>query len=124
MKFRFIADLQISPLTVSDLQSTGYQITRITDYLPSTASDDEIIEFAIRQGAVIITQNLDFSSLIAQSGLSQPSVISLRIGNAKPEVIAQILQQVLPQIEKELAAGAIVSVEETRFRVRKLPVIP
>lgn len=123
MKLKFIADVHISPYTISSLQKKGYQITRITEYLPSTASDVEIIEFAIQHSAVIITQDLDFSALISQSGLSQPSVVSLRIGNVKPEVVTQKLQQVLPQIEPELAAGAIVSVEENRFRIRKLPVI-
>ncbi len=62
------------------------------------------------------------SLLISQSGFCQPSIVSLRIGNVKPKIVAKILQQVLPQIETELVAGAIVSIEETRFRIRKLPI--
>ena len=53
----------------------------------------------------------------------KPSVISLRVGNAKPQTIAVILKTILPLIEKDLISGSIVSVEETEFRVRKLPII-
>ena len=33
-----------------------------------------------------------------------------------------ILKTVLPQIEPDLQKGAIVSIEETEYRVRKLPI--
>ena len=33
-----------------------------------------------------------------------------------------ILKTVLPQIEPDLQEGAIVSIEETEYRVRKLPI--
>jgi len=123
MTIKFIADVHISPITVSILQEAGYQIRRITDFIPANSSDDKIVELAIHQGSTIVTQDLDFSAIIAQSGLVQPSVVSLRVGNAKPETIAKILKTMLPQIEKDLIDGSIVSVEETEFRVRKLPII-
>jgi predicted nuclease of predicted toxin-antitoxin system len=119
---KYIADVHISPLTVSELQQAGYDIDRVTDFLPATASDEEIITFAITVGAVIVTQDLDFSALIVQSGLAKPSVVSLRLGNARPHIVTQILKQVLPQIQAELEAGVIVSVEESHFRIRELPV--
>jgi len=77
---------------------------------------------AIRQKAVVITQDLDFSALMVQSGLNRPSIISLRLPNAKPKHVTKILLTILPQIEADLMDGVIVSVEETQYRVRKLPV--
>jgi len=65
---------------------------------------------------------LDFSAIIAQSGLNRPSVISLRVANAKPDMITRLLTTVLPRIEVELNEGAIVSIDETEYRIRKLPV--
>ena len=124
MKLKFIADVHISPLTVSDLQQAGYHITRVTDFLPPTASDEEIITLAIDEGAIIVTQDLDFSALIAQGGVAKPSIVSLRLSKAKPHIVTRILQQVLPQIQTQLTEGVIVSVEETRLRIRKLPVTP
>lgn len=123
MKSKFIADIHISPLTVKELQKKGYDIIRVTDKLPATSLDKEIIHLAYQEKAVIITQDLDFSAIIAQSGLNSPSVISLRVANAKPDIITRILITVLPLIETELREGAIVSIDEKEYRIKKLPVI-
>lgn len=123
MKLKFIADIHISPITVKALQNNGYDIVRITDKLPATSSDTEIIQLAHQEQAVIITQDLDFSAIIAKSGLNGPSVISLRVADAKPNIITRILTIVLPLIEDDLAEGAIVSIDEKEYRIRKLPVI-
>ncbi len=119
---RFIADIHISPLTVEDLRKSGYDIIRATDKLPATASDKDIVQLAYKEKAAIITQDLDFSAIIAQSGLNSPSVISLRVSNARPEVITRLLSTVLPLIETDISEGAIVSIDEKEYRVRKLPV--
>jgi len=39
-----------------------------------------------------------------------------------PLTVATILTTVLPKIEPDLQKGAIVSIEETEYRVRKLPI--
>lgn len=122
MKSKFIADVHISPLTVKELQKADYSVTRVTDKLPSTASDNEIIQLANKEQAVIITQDLDFSAIIAQSGLNSPSIISLRIANARPDIIARILLNVLPFIEDYIIKGSIISIDEYGYRVRRLPV--
>ncbi len=59
--------------------------------------------------------------MIAKSGFNRPSVISLRLEDAKPDKVAKLLIAVLPLIEKELAEGAIVSINEKEYRIRKLP---
>jgi len=43
MKSKFIADIHISPLTIKELQKKGYDIIRVTDKLPATSLDKEII---------------------------------------------------------------------------------
>ncbi|MFQ5676422.1 MAG: DUF5615 family PIN-like protein [bacterium] len=124
MELSFIADIHISPLTIHQLNQAGYHVTRITDFLPPNASDDEIVELAQNKKAVIITQDLDFSAIIAQGGERTPSVISLRVGDARPQFISQLLLKVLPKIEKDLSDGAIVSLDDHNLHIRKLPVMP
>ena len=77
---------------------------------------------AHQEKAVIITQDLDFSAIIAQSGLNGPSVISLRVANAKPDIITRILITMLPLIDADLIEGAIISIDEKEYRIKKLPV--
>lgn len=100
MKLKLIADVHISPITVTELRKSGYQINRVTEFLSAKASDIEIIELTIRQESAIVTQDFDFSAIIAQSGYNRPSVISLRVGNTKPLTIANILVAILPQVER------------------------
>lgn len=122
LSLNLLADLHISPKTVVDLRLSGYAIERVTDYLPASATDCQIIALAERLQASILTQDLDFSALIARSGMSAPSVVSLRVRDASPRYVTALLLRLLPAIEKDLEQGAIISVDETGIRIRVLPV--
>jgi predicted nuclease of predicted toxin-antitoxin system len=78
---RLIADVHISPLTVAELKAKGYDIVRTTDLLPATASDTKILEIARLENRIVITQDLDFSMLIALGKYDQPSLIISRVNS-------------------------------------------
>ncbi|MBA7509498.1 hypothetical protein ES705_01449 [subsurface metagenome] len=119
---KFIADIHISPQTVKSLTDKGYKIKRVTEFLKPNAKDEKILDLALREGSAIITQDLDFSALLAKRGVNKPSVITLRVNMTKPANITEILERVLPQIESEINKGSIIIVEEGRIRIRKLPI--
>lgn len=122
MLIKLLADLHISPKTVEALRQAGYAISRVTDHLAATASDREIVDLAERLQASVLTQDLDFSALIAQSGKLFPSLLSLRVGNVSHQQITHLLLAILPTIEKELKQGAIVSIDDDAIRIRLLPI--
>lgn len=119
---KYLADIHISPLTVEALQAAGCTIRRVSQILSPRAKDSEIVTLARMEDWVIPTQDLDFSALVAKSGETRPSVISLRLVNASPTRVTQLLLTILPSLQKELAQGAIISVDEGGIRVRMLPV--
>jgi len=119
---RLLADVHISPLTVETLKSQGYDIVRTTDLLPATASDTEILELARVEGKVVLTQDLDFSMLVALSNYGLPSLITLRLSSAKPDVVGQRLLDILPTVAIELTEGAAITISDESVRVRKLPI--
>ncbi len=119
---KFIADINISPQTVKKLVEKGYKIKRITEFLKPNAKDEEILDLALREKSTIITQDLDFSALLAKRGVNKPSVIVLRVNIAKPIRITEMLEKALPKIKSELSKGSIIIVEEERVRIRKLPI--
>jgi predicted nuclease of predicted toxin-antitoxin system len=118
---RILADVHISPRTVEFLRSLGYDTVRVSDALTPEAADEEIIAEAERDRRIILTQDLDFSDIVALSGRAAPSVISLRLASSRIETVNSRLEQVLPAIESELMQGALIAVEDTRIRTRKLP---
>ncbi len=119
---RFLADMNISPLTVAALAAEGMDIVRVSSLLPVNASDESILSLARQEGRVVITQDMDFSSLLALGGHDRPSLVTLRLLDTDPEVVTQRLRKVLPQIEAALRRGCAVTVEDHGVRVRQLPV--
>ncbi len=118
---KILADQHISPRTVRFLRSLGYNTVRVNDLLRADAADEEIIARAIADSRVILTQDLDFSALIALSGKALPSPICLRLSSSRIENVNNILERVLPMIEEDLRAGMIVTVGDHHIRRRKLP---
>jgi len=118
---KFFADVHISPRTVGFLKDLGYDVVRVPEVMAGSASDTEIISRAENDGRIVLTQDLDFSALVALSGKRTPSVVSLRLTSAKIEHVNRRLEQVLFSIGDDLRRGAIVTVEDYRVRVRMLP---
>lgn len=119
---RFIADVHISPLTVIALRSRGYDIIRTTDSLPKNATDQTILEKARLENRIVVTQDLDFSMLVALSRHNQPSLITLRLSSAKPDFVSQRLLDVLPALTQALEEGSAITIEDNSIRIRKLPI--
>jgi predicted nuclease of predicted toxin-antitoxin system len=119
---RLLADVHISPKTVGDLQKQGYEIMRSSEVLPADAPDINILEFARTKNWVVLTQDLDFSMLVALGRYSQPSLITLRLSSAKPDIVTQKLLDVLLQIEEALQEGSAITIQDESIRIRKLPV--
>jgi predicted nuclease of predicted toxin-antitoxin system len=119
---RFLADMNLSPQTVADLQAAGWDILRVNQVLLATTSDRDILAYARRDNRVIITQDLDFSTLLALAGFSSPSLVTLRLSVTDPDTVTRRLLQVVPQSEAALLGGAAVTVNDNSLRVRSLPI--
>ena len=121
-EFRLLADVNISPLTVESLRSAGWNAVRVTDDLPPDTPDAEILRFARQQERIIITQDLDFSDLLALGGHTHPSLITVRVSDPAPQIVSDRLLSVLPHIQEDLRTGAAVTVDDESIRVRLLPI--
>ena len=120
---RFLVDMNLSPRIVIDLSQQGWDILRVSQVLPMDTEDSEILEFARQQNRVIITQDLDFSSLLALGGYEKPSLITFRLSLPDPEAITRKLLELLPHIEDRLAEGCAVTIDDRKVRVRPLPIL-
>lgn len=119
---KLLADMHIAPRTVELLQSLGHDVIRVPDALPASASDSEIVAHAIRDGRTILTQDLDFTDLVALSGQQGPSVMTLRLASSHVDHVNSILAKVLPDLEEAVREGAMVTVQDATIRRRLLPI--
>ena len=122
MAIRFLADMPISPRTGSYLRGIGYEAMRVDKLGMERAKDEQLLRYAAEQDMVIITMDLDFGGLLALSGMTKPSVMIFRLRNPDANHINKMLEDMLPKLLSELEVGVIITIEEERARVRRLPI--
>lgn len=107
-------------------RSTHQRRTPSVDQQPvvKCLADPLILEKAGREERLIITCDLDFADLLALSARTLPSVILIRLQDQTPGSVIPRLVQVLSECHEALTNGAIVTIEETRYRLRRLPTEP
>jgi len=119
---KFLLDMPISPKTEAFLCQQGHQAVRVDKLGMQTATDKDIFTYALREDMVIITMDLDFGEILAYVKATKPSIIIFRLPNPSPSHVNDILANALPRIEEALSSGSIVVIEESRIRVKHLPV--
>lgn len=118
---KLLLDMNISPRWLTLLQGAGIEATHWASLGPREALDTEIMTYAAAQGYTVLTQDLDFSTILAVTHGEKPSVVQIRSDNLDPDAIGASVIQAVRQLEAELEAGALVSVTPSRSRVRLLP---
>lgn len=120
---RFLADMGVSQTAVAQLQREGHDALHLLDVGLERLADAAILEKGRAESRIVLTFDLDFGDLLAAGGQDGPSVVIFRTRDARAKSVLQRLRLVLAEAATDLAAGAIVIVENQRFRVRRLPVI-
>ena len=76
----------------------------------------------LREERVLVTTDTDFGTILALTVAAGPNVPLLRgIEDSATGRVTAILD-LLPRIEEELSQGAVVVLEEDRYRIRYLPI--
>jgi predicted nuclease of predicted toxin-antitoxin system len=121
-QLKFIVDMNLSPLTVSQLRERGWKIIRVSEVMDARTDDIDILNYARDHNQVVFTNDLDFSELLAVNGCDSPSVINLRLENMYPGFVTQRIIDIVSQLEDELKKGIVVSVDDISARFRDLPI--
>lgn len=87
----------------------------------ATALDEEILARAVAEERVVVTFDSDFHALLALSRLHTPSVVRIRVEPLDATAAVELIEAVLAHCTEDLVAGAAVTVQEKRIRVRRLP---
>jgi predicted nuclease of predicted toxin-antitoxin system len=82
----------------------------------------EIFQKAVEEDRVVLTSDLNFGEIAAALKDTPGKVLLLRLHNFRAGNVTRRLAAVLPRVEDELAAGAVVIIEEARHRLRPLPI--
>jgi predicted nuclease of predicted toxin-antitoxin system len=112
----------VSGTTIRALRSDGHDAFHLRERGLQRLPDPEIWELARRESRIVLTFDLDFAEIAATAGERLPSIVIFRLADQTPSFVTARLKSVLNDCEADLQAGAIVTVEEARHRVRRLPI--
>ena len=119
---RFLSDVGVSVSTAQILRERGHDVLHLSEQSLHCLPDDEILALARRDGRVILTFDLDFGDLLAAGSHPLPSVILFRLRDQTPSSVAPRLLALISERTEDLEAGALVIVEDNRYRLRRLPI--
>lgn len=121
---RFLVDANLSPRVAAGLNDAGFDSVHVVDRQLSEVSDLAILEAASADDRTIISSDTGFGALLALHDRRQPSFVLLRhINDLTPDQHANLLIANLVAVADELEAGAVVTIDRTRIRVRRLPIL-
>jgi predicted nuclease of predicted toxin-antitoxin system len=122
MSIQILIDMNLSPDWVDELSKHGWAAVHWSAIGDPRAMDREIMDWARANTHVVFTHDLDFGTMLALTHATGPSVIQVRGQNVLPDHMAPIVVAALKQHESDLASGALVVIDESKSRVRVLPI--
>ena len=119
---KLLVDEALQNAVALSLTEAGHDAVHVRLLGLAGHTDDEVMGLALGEDRVLVTTDTDFGTILALTGAAGPNVLLLRgVGDCAEERVAAILD-VLPRIEYELSQGAVVVIEEDRYRIRYLPI--
>jgi predicted nuclease of predicted toxin-antitoxin system len=107
---------------VKFLKVSGHEAVHWSERGEARASDPTLMDWARANGYLVFTNDLDFGALLATTESGGPSVLQVRTQDVMPAAIGNIVLGVLREHRTALEAGALITVDARRSRVRILPI--
>jgi predicted nuclease of predicted toxin-antitoxin system len=122
MSVKILVDMNLSPDWIPLLVGQGWSAVHWSTVGDPRATDRTIMDWAVANGHIVFTHDLDFGTSLALTHLAGPSVLQVRGEDVLPDHMGLLVIAALRQHDADLAAGALVVVDESKCRVRILPI--
>jgi len=114
---RFLVDENLPVSLVKFLRSMGFEAHRVSDVGLRGARDEEIANFAFRNGYVVMTLDKDFGYIYHRLYRGRLTVVLLRPRLPTPQKIVALVKAMLERVDIANYTGRLIVVGEKRVRV-------
>jgi predicted nuclease of predicted toxin-antitoxin system len=121
MSLSILVDMNLSVEWLPTLSQAGWPAVHWSQIGDPRADDATIMAWARTNAHVVFTHDLDFTTLLALTQATGPSVIQVRSQNVLPDYLGTVVIVAIRRFETELEKGALVVVDVARARMRILP---
>ena len=111
---KLLVDLNLSPRWLDFLTTAAIEAVHWSTVGSLSATDAEIMDYAAENDFIVLTHDLDFGAILATTHGEKPSVIQIRAEDVNPDSIGQQVVAAIRQMQAELQAGALLSIEPGR----------
>src|SRR5947209_14873925 len=122
MSVQLVIEMNLSVEWVAELASHGWSAVHWSTVADPSAEDSVIMAWALANGYVVFTHDLDFGTMLALTHATGPSVVQVRGQDVLPDAIESVVVAAIRLYEADLAAGALVVIDVGKSRVRVLPI--
>jgi len=119
---KFLVDACVDVRLAQWLRSQGNDARHLRDEGLQKLPNGQIFAKAIAEDRVVITHDLDFGEIAALTYGRKTSIIVFRLHDPRLIRLTERLAAVLSDCASALRDGAVVIVEDSRHRVRSLPI--
>jgi len=120
---RFLADMGVSQRVVKWLAEEGHDAVHLRDEGLHKLPDAAVFGKARSEQRILLSFDLDFGEIVVLSEGSSAGIVVFRLRNTSTPRVIERLNKVLKDSGEALDQGAIIVVEESRHRIRRLPFI-
>lgn len=118
---RFLVDNAPSPRVADLLNEGGHDAVHGRVIGVHEADDEVVLACAAEKAPVLVSEDTDFGAILAHRREAKPSFVLFRRGaERRPEQQVRLLLANLDAAASDLQRGAVVTIEQSRVRVRRL----
>ena len=118
---KLLVDMNLSPSWIERLARHGFEAVHWSTVGAATAPDVEILAWANEHRFVVLTNDLDFSAILAASAQATPSVVQIRTQDLLSNDVVSTVIHAFEAHRDHIERGALLSIDEATTRVRMLP---
>ena len=118
---KILIDVNLAVRWAKMLSERGIEATHWTEIGSAHTPDTAIMSYARQNGYAIFTNDLDFSTLLALTRASEPSVIQIRAEDTRPEALLDRVAEIFVRLRANIEQGSLITIDPKKARLRILP---